>query len=772
MPSMQPLQPGSDLAALLPQDHAALATDLPASLHPALAATLPDARRRLSPRGLDTWLQGVGALHRLGRGEGVVLAWIEAAPQIARDLGEDILPDFATQCAGFASRTSGAVIERILSTAPVAARRLGDATLFRSYLRFLEHLLSRAPRGMRPMLDHLSDLLDVLTLGGLRRWADWGADAHRTDYPELERYFSLTSEESRAIVKRERKGTLFVDVQRRLGMYLRALWGRDYIMAPTAQDFDSRDGARPYVEGYTLHLPDALDDWHGQTALDLYRAQLAHLAAHLSSLKAAHQGEGLNALQMTCIGLIEDARAEALSIARFPRLRDLWAPFHAQTAPGMAGVFDRLARVLLTETPEDDLSQWALRGLGAIDLTDAQAARNLGLALADRLRAQPYSAHRDRPSCPYRCDNRVLWDYEELEFDTIAAAPAQVRKYVSIMEMVNEVEVETAGDDAQEIWVQANELMDDDGTSFNERDGKEPVAPPVFYDEFDHGIQMMRPAWATVLERRARAGDAGKAAAILDEHRAVMDRLRHRLEAMRPQGVQRIRKLEDGDDLDINAAVAAAIDTRLRRQPDPRVMMRRVLNIRDTAVLVLLDLSESTNDPTASGQTVLDLTQSACVLLSEAIHRVGDRFAVHGFCSDGRAQVFYQRFKDFDQPWADLAKARIMGAEGRLSTRMGAAIRHATAQLAQVRATRRLMLVITDGAPADIDVRDPLYLRADARRAVEEANQKGITPFCLTLDPGADAYAQRIFGARNVQVVERVERLPERLPALYAALAR
>ncbi len=772
MPSMPPSPPGSDLRALLPPDHTGLADALPAALHPALAAALPDARRRLSPRGLDTWLRGVDGFNRLGRGESVTRAWIEAAPQVARDLDEDVLSDFASHCAGFASRTSGAVITRIIATAPVAARRLGDAVLFRSYLRFLEHLLSRAPRAMRPMLDTLGALLDVLTLGGLRRWADWGAEAHRTDYPELDRYFALASEESRAVLRRERKGTLLVDVQRRLGMYLRALWGRDFVMAPTAGDVDSRTGAQPYIEGYTLYLPDALDDWQGEAALDLYRAQLAHLAAHLAALDHAHQGEGLNALQMACVGLIEDARAEALAIARLPRLRDLWAPFHAMTGAGVAGAFDRIARALLTGTSEDALSDWALRGFAAIDPLDMEAAHRLGLALADRLRMQPFSAYRDRPSCPYRCDNRVLWEYEEMEFDTIAALPAQVRKYVSVMEMVNEVEVETAGEDAQEIWVQANELFDDDGTSVNQREGREPLAPPVFYDEFDHTIQMMRPAWATVLERRARAGDPERAEAILTEHRAVMERLRHRLEAMRPQGVTRVRKLEDGDDLDLNAAVAAAIDTRLRQQPDQRIMMRRVLNQRDTAILVLLDLSESTNDPTANGQTVLDLTRSATLLLGEAVARVGDSFAVHGFCSDGRAQVFYQRFKDFPDPWGMAAKARIMGAEGRLSTRMGAAIRHGAHLLGQVRATRRLMLVITDGAPADIDVRDPHYLRADARCAVEEAAKRGITPFCLTLDPGADAYAQRIFGTRNVQVVEKVERLPERLPALYAALTR
>lgn len=769
---MPPLPHGSDLAALLPADQAGLADDLPPGVHPALTAALPDARRRLSPRGLDTWLASIGALHRLGRGEPLVLAWIEAAPQIARDLGEDVIAEMATACAGFASRTSGAVIERIIATAPFAARRLGDATLFRSYLRFLEHQLGRAPRALRPMLDQLPTLLDVLTLGGLRRWADWGSDAHRTDYPELERYFSLASEESRAVLKRERKGTLFVDVQRRLGLYGRALWGRDFLIAPTAGDFESRAGLQPYAEGHTLYLPDALDDWQGIAALDLYRAQLAHLAAHRASQRAAFQGEGLNALQMTCIGLVEDARAEGLAIARLPRLADLWRQFHTETAAGVAGAFDRIARALLTGVADDALSVWALAGFAVMDLGDADAARTLGLALADKLRMTAFSAWRDRPSCPYRCDNRILWDYEEMEVDTASAGPSQTRKYVSVMEMVKEVEVEFAGSDAQEIWVQASELLDDDGGSFNDTYGTDPVAPPVFYDEFDHTIQMMRPAWVTVLERRAQMGDPARAEAILAEHAQVMTRLRHRLAAMRPQGMQRIRKLEDGDDLDVDAAVAAAIDTRLRRQPDMRVMLRRVLNQRDTAVLLLLDLSESTNDPAAAGRTILDITQTAAVLMAEATHRVGDSFAVHGFCSDGRSQVYYDRFKDFDQPWDSAAKARIMGAQGRLSTRMGTALRHASAQLARVRAQRRLLLVLTDGAPADIDVRDPLYLRADARRAVEEAQRDGITPFCLTLDPSADAYAQRIFGARNVQVVDRVDRLPERLPTLYAALAR
>ncbi len=766
---MRPSQPISDPVDL-PGGIAHLSPALKASLE----ATLPEARRRLSPRGLDTWLKGLEALVRMGRGDPVAQAWIEAMPRVARDLGEDILAESATACLGFASRTSGAVIERIIATAPIAAARLGDAGLFRAYLGFLDHLLARAPRGMRPMLDHLGELLDVLTLGGLRAWADWGAEAHRTDYPELDRYFALGSEESRAVMQRERRGILLVDVQRRLGMYLRALWGRDFLILSAA----GVGGAAPipFYEAHALHLPDALDDWHGQPALDLYRAQAAHLAAHLAALRRPYDDMGLTLLQQIAIGLVEDARVEALAIARFPRLRDLWSRFHRAAGQGITAQFDRIAQaMLLPGTAQDDpLAAWAQTEFAALDPLDPDAALALGLALAERMSGLPFSPHRDRPGCPYRCDNRLIWDNDEFGLESDAAATLeQVRKYVSVIEMVNEVEVETAGGDAQEIWVQASEVFDDNGASLNEREGKPAVSPPVMYDEFDYRTQLARPAWVTLRERRPKLGDAGLAEGVLERHHPVMQRLRYLIDAMRPEGVQRIRKLEEGDDLDLNAAILAAVDRRSGHDPDPRVMIRHLRRTRDTAVLLLLDLSESTNDPTAlPGQSVLDLTKAAAILLAEAMHRVGDSFALHGFCSEGRGDVHYQRFKDFDRPWDPVAMARLAGAEGRLSTRMGAAIRHATALMAPLKSARRLMLMVTDGEPADIDVRDPLYLRADARAAVEEAARRGITPFCLTLDPAADSYSARIFGPRNVAVLDRVERLPERLPQLYARLTR
>jgi nitric oxide reductase activation protein len=167
---------------------------------------------------------------------------------------------------------------------------------------------------------------------------------------------------------------------------------------------------------------------------------------------------------------------------------------------------------------------------------------------------------------------------------------------------------------------------------------------------------------------------------------------------------------------------------------------------------------------------VLQLAREATALLAWAIDGIGDPFAVHGFASDGRHDVQYYRFKDFDQPYDDAARSRLAGMRGGLSTRMGAALRHAASFLEKRPQRRRLILLVSDGEPADIDVRDPQYLRHDTKKAVEELGRRGISTFCLTLDPDADDYVSRIFGTNGYTVVDHVQRLPERLPSLFMRL--
>src|SRR5512139_775012 len=786
------------------EDYAELLEDLSPHTRDALNATWHDATKVFSPRGLDNYLKGVSAIRGLGRGDNLVETWIEQAPLVAKEVGEDVVADLATASLMLASKTSGAVIELLLATAPTAANRLGDAELFLKYLQFINTLIAQAPRGVRPMLDKLEMLFQHLTLGGLRRWALWGAHAHRTNYEEQIRYFGLESKESLAMLQKERKGTLLVDVQRRINMYLRALWARDFFMRPTSGDFESREGYRPYIADYLLHVPDAFDDFAPEgegrvNGLELYRAAAAHCAAHIVETRQPNSAEALNPLQMAVISVIEDARVDTLSIRRFPGLKQLWCKLHTATPEMSATVGDylnRLARALLDDGYQDD-DAWIVEGRALFAsaaqenegsrLDSNQTSWEIGAQLAHSLAQKriAFNPRTDILTAPYRDDNRYFWEFEEFDFDKAAGAGyesvKQVRKYVSVMEMANEIDVETAGDDAEEIWVLGTELFPYENIgdqyggekSFNETEGKEPVSDPFHYSEWDYQIQLERPAWATVLEKRAKSGDLQVINDIAAQYKREIHRMKFLLDAMQPQGVQRIRKLEDGDEIDINAAISGFTDIRLGNQPDPRIMMRSVRKTRDFSILVLLDLSESTNEK-VQGQdySVLDLTRQACVLLSDAISKVGDPFAIHGFCSDGRHNVEYYRYKDFDQHWDDAPKGKLAGMTGQLSTRMGAAIRHAGHHLKLQRSAKKLLIVITDGEPADVDVRDPQYLRYDTKKAVEEVARNGVITYCMSLDPRADNYVSRIFGPKNYMVVDHVETLPQNLPLLYAGLTR
>jgi len=755
-----------------------------------LEASFQEAARVMSPQGLHNWLEGAKGLSQLGRGTELVITYIQSMPAVAKEAGEEVIKDAIIAAMKLSSMVSGEVIQLMFDALPTAAHRLGDAELLRGYLGLIHQLSSKVPRGLRPMLSHLDELLAKLTLGGLRRWALWGAQAHQRDFAAQMAYFDLKSADSLAMLQKERRGTLFIDNQRKLNFYLRAFWARDFFMRPTSGDYETREGYKPFIETRVIHMPDAFDDFAGLPGKDLYRATAAHAAAHLVYTKKPMSMEQLNPAQMFIIGLFEDARVEGLAVREFPGMKQMWSAIHAKvrevscpTSP-IVSLLERLAYALLDDDYHDDdgLIQemaTAFREEFAKRPEDNQLSWDLGVTLYNKLGERagiPSLRVLESMAIPYRDDNRYCWASDEIAWHEAeyVPAPKQVRKYVSALEMAHEVDCELAGDDAQEIWVINTPFyLDQEGCTINELEGKEPVSEPYHYQEWDYNVQLHRPSWATVLEKRQKKGDPKEIDRILIENRPVAARLRHIIDAMQPEGVQRFRRQEDGEEIDLNAAIRAMIDIRMGEMPDQRINIRIERKVRDLALVVLLDLSESTNEKLGdSEKTVIQLAREATSLLSWAIDRVGDPFAIHGFASDGRHDVEYYRFKDFDDSYDDEAKAKLAGMQGGLSTRMGAALRHAASFLFRQREQKKLILLVTDGEPADIDVRDPQYLRHDTKKAVEELATRGVRTFCLTLDPNADDYVSRIFGPKGYMVVDRVDRLPERLPMLYAGLTR
>jgi hypothetical protein len=750
-----------------------------------------EAARVMSPQALNEYLDGAKGLANLGRGKDLVIAFIENMPAVVKECGEDIIGDCLNAAMKLSSMTSGEVIGLLIQSLPTASRRLGDPELLRGYLTLIHQLSARAARGLRPMLNNMDELLSKLTLSGLKRWANFGAEAYRRDLKNLVSYFSLETADSLKMLQKERRGTLFIDTQRKLNFYLRALWGRDFFLRPTSADYDD---FKPYIEHHVMHLPDAVDNVGEVSGVLLYRAQTAHMAAHMGYTHQAISAEQLSPAQMFFISLVEDARVEYCAVQDFPGLRKLWQSLlsleyeDAVEHPTML-LLERFAVMLIDESvtcDDEDLNQLAQQFHQGIEAnkTNSQFSWDIGITLFNL-----FAKRKEVPSLrilnsiriPYRDDNRFVWEFEEFDWSAhgteyIPASQRQVRKYVSAVEMANEVDCELAGDDAQEVWICATEFMpyEDAGeatVSFNDMWGKEPISDPYHYQEWDYQVQLYRPDWATVYERRPQKGDSEDIDHILSEYKPVAHRIKQIIDLLSPEGVQRQRNMEDGDEIDINAAVDAMIAIRMGEQPNPRITMRNVIKSRDLAVTVLLDLSESTNELVeGSDKTVLELTREAATLVATAINGIGDPFALHGFASDGRHDVQYFRFKDFNQKYDDEAKGRLAGMKGGLSTRMGAAMRHAGSLLLKQPERRKLLLLVTDGEPADIDERDPQHLRHDTKKAVEELYSKGVLTYCLTLDPNADNYVKRIFGANNYTIVDHVDRLPEKLPTLFASL--
>lgn len=760
-----------------------------------LDASFAEAARVMSPAGLTHYLEGARALSELGRGTDLVVSYLQEMPDVVKEVGEDIINDCSTAAMKLSSLVSGEIIGLLFATLPTASRRLGDAELIRSYLNLIHALASKVPRGLRPMLSHLDELFSKLTLGGLRRWALWGAQAHARDFEALTAYFGLESADCQAVLARERRGTLFVDHQRKLNFYLRALWGRDFFLRPTSGDFESREGYRPYIEHQIIHLPDAFDDFSGIGGKDLYRATAAHAAAHLMYTRQATSAEALNPIQMFFIGMFEDARVEQLAISEFPGLKQLWHQFLQAMLSDDNDTDDRsavhlvkhCACALTNETHPED-TPWIREIVTTFhdrfsqDPHHSNLSWELGVTFYNHIKENvrlPSLRELGASLAPYRDDNRYIWAFEEQlwrEAEYVPASQRQVRRTVSLMEMVNELDCELAGDDAQEIWHLETEYFrdgDPENVSLNQLEGKEPVSLPYHYHEWDYQVQLHRPDWVTVLEKRHPKADPELIDQILVEYKPLATRIKQVIDSLMPRGLIRQRRQEDGDEIDLNAAINAMVALRRHEIPDSRINIRHIRKTRDLAVLVLLDLSESTNEiMPGTDRPVLQLAREATALLAWAIDKIGDPFALHGFASDGRHDVQYFRLKDFAQPYDDKVKAKLAGMQGGLSTRMGAALRHAAYKLLQQPQQKKLIILVSDGEPADIDERDPQYLRHDTRKAVEELSMKGILTYCLTLDPAADDYVARIFGRNAYTVVDNVQRLPERLPTLFMALTK
>ena len=255
--------------------------------------------------------------------------------------------------------------------------------------------------------------------------------------------------------------------------------------------------------------------------------------------------------------------------------------------------------------------------------------------------------------------------------------------------------------------------------------------------------------------------------------RATAHRVRRRLEVLRA-APRNIKAQQSGDELDLDAWVRFQTEARggVQHSDAPPIYTRRERGERSLATLLLADLSLSTDAYATSDARVIDVIRDALYVFGEALAATGDAFEMLGFSSVRRQHVRIQHIKGFGERWGEPVRARVGALKPGFYTRMGAAVRDATRRLAERPERQRLLLVLTDGKPNDLDIYEGRYGLEDTRHAIQEARDAGLTPFCVTIDHEAHDYLPMLFGSNGYALVRQPQDLTRRLTQAWVTLAR
>jgi nitric oxide reductase NorD protein len=741
------------------------------ALRPLFRSTWDNLAARFEPSEIEGWASGVLALGDVNAGPSCLVAFWEISRNQPTEDGIAPLMAAAHTAANICRHAGAQATAATIVAVAVARRSLGTGASLARWWRIMDDLAQRAPESVEAAALRMGEILSAANIHAFENFVAAGLKLAGNDKRKRLKFFTLRDELARRLVERATAGIGFAETERQTKAFVTALWGRPPLLRSFPADTGQAPQRRSGIAGPLIRLPEIYRGVQGEAAFAIYRAAAAHAQAHLIFGGPRFLVGTLKPLQTALVTLIEDARIETLAMRALPGLRKLWSPYHVAVPAGVAtapALLARLARALFDPWYDDD-DGFVAKGRAMFEarlafLEDPAISREIGMLLGNdlgQMRVQ-FNARTYVVEPVYRDDGLGLWDFgdnapssgETLDL-TVDAARVEQR------------------DDPDQTSMRPDQAEDESKIG---RAG--PVAPDqrgvviAKYPEWDRAHGVERPDWTTVREVIAQPGDPRLVEDALDRADVLRNRIRQLVRGVKIGRAIRLKRQLDGHDLDVDAMLDAGIALRMRMEPDPRVFRTTTSRHRDLAVLLLLDISESTRDRLKSGASILDVERLAVAVLAEAMSALGDPFGMLAFASDGRDDVEMTIVKSFEEPYDRACVGRLAALSSGLSTRLGTALRHAGELISHARSFRKLVIVLTDGEPSDIDVADPLDLVEDARRAAVGLRARGIDGFGVVLGSGAMNSAVRIFGRGNTMLVPRVEDLPVRLSELYFRLAR
>jgi len=643
-----------------------------------------------------------------------------------------------------------------------------------SLLEGIVELARNAPESIPAFVLQSQNLYQRLEPDDVFRWLADGINLYPDTKQNRLAYFSLNDPKSLSQLAHYEGQGQFSRHEIHLKYLVRCLWQTDIKLQNEQAEIIDPSAERLKIRGNIVLVPSTVPRRHKDNQGAYFEAAILHAAAHNRFTKNRFPIRGMKPMQIALTSLIEDARVERLAAQEYPGLEQMWLRFHtaepstsAPVARTIHSLFSTLARAL--SDPAFQCSDtWIMKGRRLFDTAFSTApqdqflaeriARLLGNDLGQmRIPFDPksYTVEPD-----YRDDGLGLFEFDEA--DNPDQPPSEIILDAAKMDRREDEEDPVQNEDDQD--VEGTERARRKPTSQDDELG----AILGRYPEWNGILQRDQNEFVTVREKSLTPRPSPNwLTEKLSHHAGTAARIEALARDAQFGNYETTGRALEGDIIDMDAANDVVIALRQGTSPDPRIYIRQKRAKNDVTLGLLIDTSQSTGDIPQGGQeTILQMAVISTALLVEGLNAAGDVFGVFAFSSNGKDDVQLASIKSFEEDDAPV-QGRLADLTPGLSTRLGSALRFLSGALQKQKTRRKIIIVLTDGEPSDIDMEDPNHLVEDARRAIALSRAKGLDLFCIPLGRAAHKSAATIFGKKNTFPLERIEDLPSRLSALY-----
>lgn len=706
-----------------------------------------------------------------GYGPGLINAHRGVLTKIVKKFGSSELSSFTSTVSLVAIKASRSDATQFCRSVEIITDEISEYRDLINLQKLVLQIISDSPKVLNIIIERAPSLVSHF---GIKEWLFWveaGIKFSPHDYSKKESYYNLKHPESRQILYQQTGNVTFQQLSRELKLKVRALFG----LSPVFREFhdDKRNIVkhRSSFSGDLYLLPSAYANVVG-IEKQTYEAAIFHLAAHSKFGGERFEVGQLKPMQTGIISLIEDARVEWLSIAQMPGLHSIWQKFHMSVEPvGVAtatSLFSRLSRALIDPSFTCD-DAWVQKGRNMFfkakeNWHDPRISRAIGNLLGNdlgQLRVQ-FNAKDYVVQPTYRDDNLGLWNFDQDEVQLneqteLMIETSELRRRKS--EPENNQKSDDVKDDTDESKIGKIKTV-------NSEEDKGVLITRL--PEYDYDSNILRDNWVKIYEYKPHSGSLNYWQKLEESYSGLIHRTETLVNAMALGKQIRLKKQSEGEKLDIDASIEASISFRSGAIPDTNIYEGTSPPERSIAIHLLLDTSQSTSEKIGNdGASILDIERNAAAILAKALDKLGDPFAITGFCSVGKDDVRLQPIKKFEEGLSVLTGMNLSGLKSNFSTRIGSIIRYSGTSFTKVKAMRKLVLVITDGEPSDVDVTDSEYLIQDARHAINGLKKIQVDAFCVALGERAGERSREIFGTARSVTISDIENLPDKLARIY-----